>query len=183
MPTMGDLTVDAWDAEYRRTGRVVFPRRRRSLLGREVLFAWLLVILPAVGIVNDLDTRGTWFYVRVVFLVIVFGAAVSTTAKVLRGGPVLTVDTSGIRLDKEFAPWSAIGTIGAPAHSFWGDHLSIPLTDEDGDDDELDIPRDNVDDLPSLAAWLTHLHQLGGRVPHIEPNDQPSIERPSDPLQ
>jgi len=179
MPTMGDLSVDAWDAEYRRTGRVVFPRRSRSLLGREVLFAWLVVILPGIGTVNDLDTRGTWFYVRVVFLVILFGAAVSTTAKALRGGPVLTVDTTGIRLGKEFAPWSAIGTIGTPASSFWGDRLSIPLTD----DDELDIPRDNVDDLPSLAAWLNHLRLLGGRIPHIEPNDQPSVERPSDPLQ
>ncbi|MET7277093.1 hypothetical protein ABZS29_02590 [Kribbella sp. NPDC005582] len=180
MPTMGDLTVDAWDAEYRRTGRVVFPRRSRSLLVREVLFAWLIVILPGIGTVNDLDTRGTWFYVRVVFLVILFIAAVSTTLKVLRGGPVLTVDTSGIRLGKQFTPWSAIGSIGTPASSFRGDHLSIPLTD---DDDELDIPRDNVDDLPSLAAWLTHLQQLGGRIPHVEPNHQPSVERPSDPLQ
>ncbi len=182
MPTMGELSVDAWDAEYRRTGRVVFPRRRRSLLGREVLFAWLLVILPGAGTINDLDTRGTWFYVRAVFLVIVFAAAVATTVKVLHGGPVLTVDTTGIRLDKEFAPWSAIGIIGAPVSSFWGDHLSIPLTDEDGDD-ELDLPRDNVDDLPSLAAWLTHLHQLRGGIPRIEANDQPSLERPSDPLQ
>ena len=179
MPTMGDLSVDAWDAEYRRTGRVVFPRRSRSLLGREVLFAWLLVILPGAGTVNDLDTRGTWFYVRAVFLVILFAAAVATTVKVLRGGPVLTVDTTGIRLNKEFAPWSAIGTIGAPVSSFWGDHLSVPLTD----DDELKIPRDNVDDLPSLAAWLTQLQRLRGGIPHIEPNDQPSLERPGDPLQ
>ncbi|GAB3948527.1 hypothetical protein GCM10029976_079880 [Kribbella albertanoniae] len=156
---MGDTGAEHWDAEYRRTGRVVFPRRRQALYSRPVLLSWVVVIVPTIGTVNDLDTRGgTWYYIRAVCAVILLAGAVTTTVHILRGAPALIVDTTGIHLGTRFVPWSAVTTIGTPVSSFFSDRLPIHLTDEDGDEDELEIPRDNVDDLPSLAAWLNHLH-------------------------
>ncbi|MFC9690276.1 hypothetical protein ACFTSF_17145 [Kribbella sp. NPDC056951] len=154
----GDAGPEHWDAEYRRTGRVVFPRRRRSLFTRQVLLSWVVVIVAAIGITDEFDTRGTWFYIRACIVALLVSGAVSTTAQILRGTPVLTVDTTGIRLGDDSTPWTAITTIGAPVTSFFSNHLPIHFTNEDGDDDDLEIPRDNVDDLPSLAAWLNHLH-------------------------
>ncbi|MFB6724116.1 hypothetical protein ACFCV3_28315 [Kribbella sp. NPDC056345] len=155
---MGDTGPEHWDAEYRRTGRVVFPRRRQSLYSWQMLLSWVIVIGPVFGTVNDWDTRGTWFYIRAVLGLILLAGAISTTAQILRGGPVLIVDTTGLHLGNNFIPWSAVTTIGTPVRSFFNSHLPVHLLDEDGDEDELEIPRDNVDDLPSLAAWLNHLH-------------------------
>lgn len=184
---MGDVGPEAWDAEYLRTGRVVFPRRRQALFSRQSLIGWVAVIIGATGALDDLYTRGTWFYIRATIVVVLLAGVVSTSVQALRGKPVLTVDTTGIRLGKKFVAWPAVTAIGTPVTSFFNEHLPVHLTDEDGDGGKLEIPRDNVDDLPALAAWLTHLHTerqpLGGRIPPIEPDDQPSLERPGDPLQ
>ncbi|TDD43679.1 hypothetical protein E1263_41500 [Kribbella antibiotica] len=153
---MGDTGPDRWDDEYRRTGRVFFRRRRRALLSRQYLISWAITIVPAIGTFDDWDSRGTWFYIRVVGIALLLASAVHTTAQILRGAPALIVDTTGIHLGKGFVPWSAIATIGPPTSTFWNDRLPIHLTDED--EDAVEIPQDNVHDLPALTAWLTHLH-------------------------
>ncbi|MFF1820982.1 hypothetical protein ACFVWG_27000 [Kribbella sp. NPDC058245] len=153
---MGEVGPEQWDAEYRRTGRVVFRPRRRALLSRRVLLSWAVTIVPAIGTFDEWDTRGTWFYIRVVGILFLLGVAVAETTRILRGQPLLLVDTTGIRLGKAYVQWSSIATIGTPVKSFWSDHIPVHLTAEDADD--LDIPREIVDDLPAFAAWLTHLH-------------------------
>jgi hypothetical protein len=153
---MGEVGPEQWDAEYRRTGRVIFRPRRRALLSRRVLLSWAVTIVPAVGTLDEWDTRGTWFYIRLIGILLLLATALTETTRILRGQPLLRIDTDGIHLGKHFAPWTSIAIIGAPVRSFWSDHVPIHLTDEDAGD--LDIPRELVDDLPALAAWLTHLH-------------------------
>ncbi|MFK4087325.1 hypothetical protein ACI2LF_24670 [Kribbella sp. NPDC020789] len=153
---MGEAGVQNWDAEFRRTGHVVFRPRRRALLSRRVVLSWLVALVPLIGTIEDLGSRGTWFYIRAAAIVLLLAAALTTTTRILRGHPLLRIDTDGIRLGKNFVPWSSIATIGAPVNSFWSDHVPIHLITEDAAD--LDIPRDLVDDLPALATWLTTLH-------------------------
>jgi hypothetical protein len=153
---MGEAGPDAWDAEYRRTGRVVFRPRRRALLSRRILLTWAVAILPSIGTFDEWDTRGTWFYLRLAVILLMLGSALAETTRVLRGKPLLLVDTTGIRLGKAYVQWSSIATIGTPVSSFWTETLPIHLTNEDWPD--LDIPREIIDDLPTFATWLTHLH-------------------------
>ncbi|WP_405061474.1 hypothetical protein OG474_07450 [Kribbella sp. NBC_01505] len=151
---MGELGVEAWDAEYRRIGRVVFRPRRRALLSRQMMLSWLVVVVPSVGTVADWDSRGVWFYVRAAIILLLLGTAVSSVVRILRGKPLLVVDTEGIRLGKGFTPWSAVATIGPPVKAFTSDHVPIRLTQGDS----FTIPRDHVDDLAAFTTWLTHLH-------------------------
>ncbi|MFI5732085.1 hypothetical protein ACIA49_18320 [Kribbella sp. NPDC051587] len=153
---MGEVGPEQWDAEYRRTGRVLFRPRRRALLSRRILLTWAVAILPSIGTFDEWDTRGTWFYIRVVGILLLLGSALAETIRLLRGQPILLVDTTGIRLGKAYVRWSSVASIGAPYRTFWAETLPINLTNEDWPD--LDIPRDIVDDLSAFAGWLTHLH-------------------------
>ncbi|TDU89409.1 hypothetical protein EV138_2975 [Kribbella voronezhensis] len=154
---MGKQDIGAWDAEFYRSGQVVFAVRRALAFGGLVI-ALTLAGIPVVSVVRDLDTRGTWFTIRVALLAVLLAACSALAVLALLGHPRVTVNASGIR----FAwwrqiPWSEFDgtTLVRPTSS----SLAAPyLTITSTRGTRLHIPQSNVEDLGAFAAWLTKLH-------------------------
>ncbi|MET7279904.1 hypothetical protein ABZS29_16830 [Kribbella sp. NPDC005582] len=157
---MGNQDIGAWDAELHRSGRVVFTVRRALALGGLVVVL-VLAGIPIVSVVSDLDSRDTWFTIRVALLAVLAAACLVVGVLVLLGHPRVTVDATGIR----FAWWRRI-----PWSEFEGTTLVTPtglaapyLTITSTLGRKLHIPQTNIEDLSAFAAWLTKLrtqHQL-----------------------
>jgi hypothetical protein len=151
---MGNQGIGAWDAELHRSGRVVFAVRRALAFGGLVVVLTLAGI-PIVSVVRDLDTRGTWFTIRVALLAVLLAACIALAVLILLGHPRVTVNATGIR----FAwwrpiPWSEFETTTLVTPS----SLAAPyLTITSTRGTKLHIPQTNVEDLPAFAAWLTKL--------------------------
>ncbi|GAB3935860.1 hypothetical protein GCM10029976_046840 [Kribbella albertanoniae] len=153
---MGNQDISSWDAELHRSGRVVFAVRRA------LAFGGLVVVLPLTGIpivsvIRDLDTRDTWFTIRVALLAVLLAVAVALAALFLAGHPRVTVNATGIR----FAwwrqiPWSEFEgtTLVTPTGGLAAPYLTITSTRGA----KLHIPQTNVADFRAFAAWLTKLH-------------------------
>ncbi|WP_112241601.1 hypothetical protein [Kribbella monticola] len=154
---MGKQDIEAWDAEFHRSGRVVFAIRPALAFGGLVVVL-ILACVPIASAVRDLDSRGTWFTIRVAVLAVLLAACGALAVLILLGHPRVTVNASGIR----FAwwrqiPWSEFGgtTLVTPASS----SLAAPyLTIASTRGSKLHIPQTNVEDLGAFAAWLTKLH-------------------------
>jgi hypothetical protein len=153
---MGNQDIGAWDAELHRSGRVVFAVRRALAFGGLVVVLALAGI-PIVSIVRDLDTRGTWFTIRVALLAVLFAACIALAVLFLLGHPRVTVNATGIRSAWwRPIPWSEFEgtTLVSPTSSLAAPHLTITSTRGA----KLHIPQTNVEDLRAFAAWLTKLH-------------------------
>ncbi|WP_328320928.1 hypothetical protein OHA70_23070 [Kribbella sp. NBC_00382] len=158
---MGIQDIGAWDAELHRSGRVVFAVRRALAFGGLVVVL-ALACIPIVSVVRDLDTRDTWFTIRLAVLAILLTVCIALAILFLLGHPRLTVNATGIR----FAwwrqiPWSELEgtTLVTPTSSLAAPYLTVTSTRGT----RLHIPQTNVEDLRALAAWLTKLrtqHQL-----------------------
>jgi hypothetical protein len=153
---MGNQDIDAWDAEFHRSGRVIFKVRRALAFGGLVIVLTLAGI-PIVSVVRDLDARGTWFTIRVALLAVLLAACISLAVLALLGHPRVTVNATGIR----FAwwrqiPWSEFegATLVSPTSSLAAPYLTIASTRGT----KLHIPQTNVEDLRAFAAWITKLH-------------------------
>jgi len=151
---MGTQDIDAWDAELHRSGRVIFAVRRALAIGGLVV-ALTLAGIPIVSVVRDLDSRGTWFTIRVALLAVLLAVCIALAVLFLLGHPRVTVDATGIR----FAwwrqiPWSEFeGTTLVTPSSLAAPYLTITSTRGA----KLHIPQTNVEDLCAFAAWLTKL--------------------------
>lgn len=153
---MGNQDIGAWDAELHRSGRVVFTVRRALAFGGLVVVLTLAGI-PIVSVVRDLDTRDTWFTIRVALLAVLLAVCLALAVLFLLGHPRVTVNATGIR----FAwwrqiPWSELEgtTLVTPTSSLAAPYLTITSTRGT----KLHIPQTNVEDLRAFAAWLTKLH-------------------------
>jgi hypothetical protein len=153
---MGNQDIDAWDAEFHRSGRVIFAVRRALAFGGLVVVLALAGI-PIVSVIRDLDARGTWFTIRVALLAVLLAACIALAVLFLLGHPRVTVNATGIR----FAwwrriPWSEFqGTIlVTPTSGLAAPYLTITSTRGT----KLHIPQTNIEDLRAFAAWLTKLH-------------------------
>ncbi|WP_371405914.1 hypothetical protein OHA10_10105 [Kribbella sp. NBC_00662] len=153
---MGNQDIGAWDAELHRSGRVVFAVRRAPAFGGLVVVLTMAGI-PIVSVVRDLDTRGTWFTIRVALLAVLLAACIALAVMFLLGHPRVTVNATGIR----FAwwrriPWSEFEgtTLVTPTSGLAAPYLTITSTRGT----KLHIPRTNVEDPRAFAAWLTKLH-------------------------
>jgi hypothetical protein len=153
---MGNQDIGAWDAELHRSGRVVFAVRRALAFGGLVVVL-ILAGIPIVSVVRDLDTRDTWFTIRVSLLAVLLAVCIALAVLFLLGHPRVTVNAAGIR----FAwwrqiPWSEFGgtTLVTPTSGFAAPYLTITSTRGT----KLHIPQTNVEDLGAFAAWLTKLH-------------------------
>ncbi|MFB6720683.1 hypothetical protein ACFCV3_11000 [Kribbella sp. NPDC056345] len=153
---MGNQDIDAWDAEMHRSGRVVFAVRRALAFGGLIVVLTMAGI-PIVSVVRDLDTRDTWFTIRVALLAVLAAVCFALAVLFLFGHPRVTVNAAGIR----FAwwrqiPWSEFEgtTLVTPTSSLAAPYLTI--TSARGT--KLHIPQNNVEDLRAFAAWLTKLH-------------------------
>jgi hypothetical protein len=139
-----------------RSGRVVFAVRRALAFGGLVVVLALAGI-PIVSIVRDLDTRGTWFTIRVALLAVLFAACIALAVLFLLGHPRVTVNATGIRSAWwRPIPWSEFEgtTLVSPTSSLAAPYLTITSTRGA----KLHIPQTNVEDLRAFAAWLTKLH-------------------------
>lgn len=151
---MGNQDIDAWDAEWHRSGRVIFAVRRALAFGGLVVVL-MLAGIPIISVVRDLDSRGTWFTIRVALLAVLLAACIALAVLILAGHPRVTVDAGGIR----FAWWRRISwsefedtTLVAPSG------LAAPyLTITSARGTKLHIPQTNVEDLRAFAAWLAKL--------------------------
>ena len=153
---MGNQDIGAWDAELHRSGRVVFAVRRALAFGGLVVVLTLAGI-PIVSVVRDLDTRDTWFTIRVALLAVLLAICIALAVLILLGHPRVTVNATSIR----FAwwrqiPWSELKgtTLVTPTNSLAAPYLTITSTRGT----KLHIPQTNVEDLRAFAAWLTKLH-------------------------
>lgn len=153
---MGNQDIGAWDAELHRSGRVVFAVRRALAFGGLVVVLTLAGI-PIFSVVRDLDTRDTWFTIRVSLLAVLLAICIALAVLILLGHPRVTVNATGIR----FAwwrqiPWSELEgtTLVTPTSSLAAPYLTITSTRGT----KLHIPQTNVEDPRAFAAWLTKLH-------------------------
>ncbi len=153
---MGNQDISAWDAELHRSGRVVFAVRRALAFGGLVVVLTLAGI-PIVSVVRDLDTRDTWFTIRVALLAVLLAVSAALAVLFLLGHPRVTVNATGIR----FAWWRQISwsefegtTLVTPTGSLAAPYLTITSTRGS----KLHIPQTNVEDFRAFAAWLTKLH-------------------------
>lgn len=153
---MGNQDIDAWDAEFHRSGRVVFAVRRALAFGGLVVVLTLAGI-PILSVVRDLDSRGTWFTIRVALLAVLFAACIALAVLFLLGHPRVTVNATGIRSAWwRQIPWAEFeGTaLVTPNSGLAAPYLTISSTRGR----KLHIPQTNVEDLRAFAAWLTKLH-------------------------
>jgi hypothetical protein len=154
MTVMGDRSPGAWTAELQRTGRVVFPLRRRAvLLG--LVYVIPVTAFAAIRMPDVLDSgrveRITTFTALVLYAVAVAAAA----CQLIVQRPVLTVDREGIRRGRKFLPWTDIGAIGLAG----GPSLArrLPIIPKDACAKDLTLSSQHVRDLPALRRWLEPL--------------------------
>ncbi|WP_112244349.1 hypothetical protein [Kribbella monticola] len=155
-------TADAWSAEFEKAGRVVFPQRRDRLAIRLAVFVLLLSlsVWSNVDHVVHGDVSGAVGVLRITALVGFLAVVGLTTFQLITRRPVITVDHSGIRVDRKsagFLPWQEIAHIDDPT-GFPG-LRTIQLRPVDRQTSSaLGIPQDNARDLPELVSWLRTVH-------------------------
>jgi hypothetical protein len=161
---MGDEGPDVWADEFRRTGRVEFPVRRRPVLIRLAVVV-LFIGGSQMSSLIELPDAGT---TEVILRLLSFSGVLVVVGffvwQLITRRPVLTVDHEGIRLGrKRFMPWTNIGTIAEPAGPSF--YRNIPVLPADVWSKDLRLPQDNVRDIPALTTWLTNLHKAHRNSP------------------
>jgi hypothetical protein len=153
---MGEASAEVWTNEFRRTGRVVFPVRRRPVVVRLVLIVVLGTGGPVMSL-GDWHARGGLRLAFVVLGLASYGIFAGVMVwQLITQRPTLTVDDEGIRLGrKRFMAWTDVGTIGIPTGPKF--FMFVPVLQRDIWAKELRIPQDNVKDIPAFAAWLTEV--------------------------
>lgn len=153
---MGEASPEAWTEEFRRTGRVVFPVRRRPAIVRLLVVVALFGVNPAVSLAVHLhDGRG-----EVIWRIVSLAASLTLVGfciwQLVTRRPVVIVDQDGIRFGrKKFMPWTDLGTIGTPH----GPRIfrMLPLIPNNVWTEHLRLTQDNVRDIPAFAQWLKDL--------------------------
>ncbi|WP_427889408.1 hypothetical protein ACQHIV_39310 [Kribbella sp. GL6] len=150
MRDMGDATADVWAAELRRTGRVVFPLRRRwtlllvplQILPPLLILGLLLRAAPPPGVVDVL-------VVAAVYAVLI-GIRLY---QLIVQRPAVVVDRDGIRYGRrKFLPWSAIGGLGVVIGPPLG--RSFLVIRRDLTSKNVRLYQQNIRDLPEFRRWL-----------------------------
>ncbi len=169
MPTMGELGPAEWTEELQRSGRVVFPLRRRPAALRAAVILLLLTPSNVFSILDFADetTVGRIFdgFGLTAYAVILGGV----TWQLVTRRPIVVVDGEGIRSGSKFMPWDAVGTAGIPT----GTKIlrTMPVLPADVWAKEIRILRDNVRDLTAFSAWLNDLRPQRRRTeeePHAD---------------
>ncbi|HZX02648.1 hypothetical protein, partial [Kribbella sp.] len=111
MRDMGDASADEWDAEVRRTGRVVFPLRRRwvlQLLPLQLLPPVLVLLVPLLAGAPAPEA------VVAFPVLLVYAAVIATLSyQLVARRPAVVVGRDGIRSGRKgFLAWSAVGGFG-----------------------------------------------------------------------
>jgi hypothetical protein len=159
-------TADVWSAEFEKAGRVVFPQRRDRLAIRLAVFV-LLLSMSVWSNVDHLvhgDVSGAVGVLRITALVGFLAVVGLTAFQLITRRPVITVDHTGIRVDRKsagFLRWHEIAHIDDPT-GFPG-LRTIQLQPIDRrTSTAFGISQDNARDLPELASWLRTVHDRRG---------------------
>jgi hypothetical protein len=140
---------------------VVFAVRRALALGGLVVVLTLAAV-PIVAVGRGIETRDTWFTMRMALLVVLVIACIALAVLFLLGHPRVTVNATGIRFAWwRLIPWSEFegATLVTPTSGAAAPYLTITSTRGT----KVHIPQTNVEDLRAFAAWLTKLrtqHEL-----------------------
>ncbi|TDU91454.1 hypothetical protein EV138_5060 [Kribbella voronezhensis] len=153
-------TADAWSAEFEKAERVVFPQRRDRLAIRLAVFVLLLAMSVWSNVDHVLhgDVSGAVGVLRITALVGFLAVVALTTFQLITRRPTITVDRTGIHVDRRtagFLPWPEIAHIDDP--SGLPGLRTIQVHPIDGST-ALGIPQDNARDLSELATWLRTVH-------------------------
>jgi hypothetical protein len=171
MAAIGDGPTEAWTAELRRTGRVVFPLRRQPLLRQIRSAAILLVLLAVADLPHALKAGGVLRIVGIVVTsAVVIGVCVSIWHLVTQR-PVLTIDSSGVRLGRRrFVPWSEIDALtdldGPP-----GDRWFTVVPNVRGS--KLRISQQHIRNVVAVRYWLGDVVEEQRRTTEDPQGDRP----------
>ncbi|MEU4287995.1 hypothetical protein AB0E63_07220 [Kribbella sp. NPDC026596] len=156
MTVMGEAPPAVWADEFRRTGRVVFPLRRRTVLWGLAQGLPPLVLMSVFWVPDALEAGGAE-RVSVQVLGVAYVMALGFGAwQLVTQRPAVTVDRAGIRRGRrKFVPWTEIGAIGIATGPVWARSLPIIAKDPWGKD--LRLHQQNVRDMPALRRWLETL--------------------------
>ncbi|RZU18870.1 hypothetical protein EV645_1070 [Kribbella rubisoli] len=166
MAMIGDGPTEVWTAELRRTGRVVFPLRRRPLLRRTLSGSVFLMVVIAAQLPHVLKSGGL---LRIVAGVVTVACAIDVCFNIWRlvtQRPALTVDGSGIRIGRRrFVPWSEIGAVTELDGSAGDPYFTVVPS---GRGRKLRPGRDHVRNVAALRYWFVaqlqeHRSTAGGR--------------------
>ncbi|MEI8410281.1 MULTISPECIES: hypothetical protein [unclassified Kribbella] len=156
MAVMGDQSAEVWAEELRRTGRVVFPVRRRPALIRLAAVVLLFGGSQVSSLIDLPDAGKAEVILTLLGLSAVLCLVGMCVWQLITRRPVVIVDGEGIRTGrKAFIAWTELGTIGTPGGP--APLMTVPLIPNNVWAKHLAVPRDNVKDLPALATWLTAL--------------------------
>ncbi|MFD7155827.1 hypothetical protein ACFV9C_14565 [Kribbella sp. NPDC059898] len=150
MRDMGDASADVWDAELRRTGRVVFPLRRRVTLVTYPLLVLVLALQPLYllldGVQPDLVGNLIW--------AALFAGFIGTGLyRFIAQRPVVVVDQEGVRYGRrKYLPWGAVRGIGIVSGLPGGRSLLVHPWDMSAK--SLRLFQQNVRDMPAFRHWL-----------------------------
>ena len=152
MRVLGESSPETWSDELRRTGRVVFPVRRKRLGIQRGCIAVLLGLDPALSFDDWLDAGGVRLGFGLLSVVLILTLVGVSAWQSITQRPTVTIDHEGIHYLKTFLPWNEIGTIGPPH----GPRMFrvLPITPTNRWSRQLTLTQDNVKDLSAFATWL-----------------------------
>ncbi|MGW6280106.1 hypothetical protein [Kribbella sp. NPDC055071] len=154
MTVMGERSPEAWTTELQRTGRVVFPLRRRSVL---LGLAYVIPVTAFAAIrMPDVLGSGRVERISIFAALVLYAVAVAAAAcQLIVQRPVVVVDREGIRRGRKFLPWTDIGAIGLAGGPSVARRL--PIIPKDAWAKDLTLHSQHVRDLPALRLWLEAL--------------------------
>ncbi|WP_432880762.1 hypothetical protein ACQPYH_35920 [Kribbella sp. CA-245084] len=150
MRDMGDASAEVWDEELRRTGRVVFPLRRRA-----TLVAYPVVVLGLVLSALNLLLHGVQRDAvgDLLWAALFAGFIGSGAYRFVAQRPSVVVDREGIRYGRrKYLPWSAVRGIGIVAGIPGSRSLLVHPWDTSAKSVRLN--QQNVRDMPAFQQWL-----------------------------
>jgi hypothetical protein len=155
MTAIGDGPAEVWTAEFRRSGRVVFPLRRQPLLRQTWSAGGLLGLLAIAALPHALKSGGLLRIVGIVVTTAVLIGLCVSGWQLLTRRPALTIDTAGVRLGRRrFMAWSeidAIAELDGPA----GDRTFAVVPNVHRR--KLQLGQQHVRNVAALRYWLSDL--------------------------
>jgi hypothetical protein len=161
---MGEAGPEVWDAEFRRTGQVMFPQRWRGVV-------FQLSITVVVGLVALFAVYrragGDWGAIEWTALGGVAGAGLVCFAgfsvwQLITGRPMVVVDAEGVRAGRgaRRIGWREVSTIVVRARQ--SSSREVVLVPIDASASPVTIRDNNVKDLDAFLEWLeqTRVRQL-----------------------
>ena len=153
MAVMGEAAAEVWADEFRRTGRVVFPVRRKRLVIQRACFVALFAVNPALSFTEWIHAGGQRLALGLSSVVLVLVVIGLSAWQFITQRPTVVVDHDGIRTGRTFLPWTGIGSIGIPTGPKF--HMLVPIIPTNVWAKHHPLTQDNVRDIPAFATWLT----------------------------